>query len=144
MTQRETETHSYGLTAIRAADGEFLSYREGEGGIKLYRGIANLRRLAQKFDPTTFRGIYGSRYGEPIIEHKLAGLVIAGTQGVYYGLDTNDLNQYMRATGGIFPVEEGEDLPDTLKIQLESGTFVYFPTEQLLDKFGVQRRQPTT
>ena len=109
MIGRETEAQSSGITRVKTTDGRLLSYSEGGGGVRFYRGAGNLGRLSQQFDPSTFRRIYGSWYGDSTIEHKLAGLVIVGTQGVYYGLDTNDLNLYMRATGGIFPVEEGEE-----------------------------------
>ncbi len=135
MEERET-----GLTVCETTDGRTLSYRESSG-VRLYRGLGNLRRLSQTFLPDSFKSPFSSGYGDSVLELKLAGLAFVGKgMNRYLGLDTNGLNTYMRAMSGISPVINGEELPDTLRVELINGTFVYFPTEALLEKFGVQRR----
>lgn len=128
-----------GLNIVETTEGGTLSYRE-ESGVRLYRGMGDLRRLAQEFDPTSFQSPYGSGYGDPAIEFKLAPLAVVGGTGRYYGLDTDGLNTYLKALGGLFPVVRGEELPDTVRVQLNNGTFVYFPTSALLEKFHIQKR----
>lgn len=122
-------------------DGRNISWFK-QGEIRCYRGLGGLRRLTQEFLPQSFESPYGSVYGDHVLEFKLAGLPVIGKgMGRYYGLDTDGLNAYMRALGGLFPVTRGEELPDTLRVQLVDQIFVYFPTVVLLEKFGVQRRR---
>lgn len=127
------------LTIIETTDGKPLSYFE-QDGLRLYRG-PGLRKLTQEFDPSTFRGGMGSEYGNATTEQRLVGFAVVGKRmKVYYGLDTDGVNTCVRAVGGIFTIQDGEDLPDTVKVRLTSGPYVYFPTAELLGKLGVQRR----
>ncbi|MDP3726789.1 MAG: hypothetical protein Q8Q96_00560, partial [bacterium] len=118
MTPKEVCHQGCYAGTVETVEGNLLYFVE-EGGIRFYKGWGWLRELAQRFNPKSFVDHLGSAYGDDVIEQRLAAFPVIGQRrGRYYGLDTDGLNAHIRERGGISIVVDGEDLSDTLKVQL--------------------------
>jgi len=97
-------------------------------------------RLSQEFDPTTFKGHRLSHYAEIWRERNLAPIVGLGkVVGTYVGVAREDLPKIYEWAHGEGRFMQREDLTD-IRVAKFGDREICFPTEKLLNAFGVQKR----
>ena len=110
-----------------------------DDGTNLYLDEGSIA-LEAEFDPSSYHSSLGSAYGDAMIEEIASPLVeICKQLGRYYGFDEKGLIDLIEKFSIFKMANVIERIPDLRKVEFEGKT-IYFPTEKLLQSFGVVRK----